>query len=98
MAHITVKLEGHDPQHIPDVGQFVLITIPQDMKPEGTQLMANTNPKAMAEMALFLLRIAKAQMKGEDIRDIKLGNHPNSSADAKRNRILLPPKLRNVRH
>ncbi len=94
MATITVKLEGHDPQTLTDVGQFIVLTLPQDTsKVEESQLMAATTPKAMAEMALFLLRIAKKQLKNESIRDVKLGDI-SVDPDALKSRIALPPGMR----
>jgi hypothetical protein len=55
--------------------------------------MAGTTPKAMAEMALFLLRIAKKQLKNEDIRNVKLGDM-TVDPEAIKSRIALPPNLR----
>lgn len=94
MATITVKIEGHDPETVTDVGQFIVLTIPTDTtKVEETQLMCLATPKAMAEMALFLLRLAKKRMKNEDIRDVKLGDM-SVDPDALKHRIALPPNMR----
>lgn len=94
MASITVKLDGHDPETVTDVGQFIVLTIPNDTtKVEETQLMCLATPKAMAEMALFLLRLAKKRMKNEDIRDVKLGDL-SVDKDALKSRIALPPNMR----
>lgn len=88
-------MDGHEPQVMENLGQCVIVGLPADTsKPEQSQMFAATTNKGLAEIGLFLIRIAKRREKGERMDDVILGDHKNLAADMQKDRIILPPHMR----
>lgn len=68
---ILIKAEGQPPQEITDLQAFALVTIPEKSPDRDTNFIgANLDSRAIAEIGAYMIRVAKHQLTGGELKPL----------------------------